>query len=171
MATDTTGSGCKKVTMPWWVILAPIIYAITLVTLALTVRHTTELNVLGFHFPASVPWFGMLGGALASFLGICYYNRDWNHGFDHWHFGSGLAGAAYGLFGYLVVIAGVNSSGATLPAASSSSASAFYAVVAFVVGYGQQHVHAMVEQIFSAIFQKPKDAQGPDDAATRDPLK
>lgn len=160
MTADTKlcQTDANKQPMDNWLLAAPVGY---LVVLGLTLwffRQYGHLNILGFTVPLSVLWFGTLGGVIASLQGIFFHNRKWDDSFTHWHIFSGVVGAAFGLASYLFLVVIVNSAtGAGAASGSTATNSqAVYALGAFAIGYGQSHFHAMMDRVFSVIFQPPK---------------
>jgi hypothetical protein len=140
--------------MPKWMISFPIAYLICLLIALPFWRPINILfNTITFNgteiVPFSVLWMGMLGGVVISLQGIFFHNQSWKGAYDNWHMFSGLIGAIYGLVSYLFLVAVVKA-----PAADNA---AFFALAAFVLGYGQKQFDSLMNEIFDLIFHPHKD--------------
>jgi len=126
---------CLLIALPFW---RPINILFNTITF-----NGTEI------VPFSVLWMGMLGGVVISLQGIFFHNQSWKGAYDNWHMFSGLIGAIYGLVSYLFLVAVVKA-----PAADNA---AFFALAAFVLGYGQKQFDSLMNEIFDLIFHPHKD--------------
>ena len=144
-----------------WLLIFPSLYIVALGTTAYILRNHTSLIILGLPLPPAVLWFGALGGVVASLQGIFFHNRKWDNGYTHWHVFSGIVGAAFGLASYLFLIVIVNSANGAPSIGKGGSApsqEAVFALGAFALGYGQSQFHAMMDRVFSVLFQPSKVA-------------
>ncbi len=52
--------------------------------------------------PLGVVWFGSVGGVVAGFRGIYYYNHKWDSSYNYWHYTRPIFGAVTGAIGSLI---------------------------------------------------------------------
>ena len=52
--------------------------------------------------PATVVWFGSIGGVLAGIGGIYFHNAKWNPAYNFWHYSRPFVGAVVGGIGALL---------------------------------------------------------------------
>lgn len=177
------GSGGATARMPGTVLLVAILYIIVLILFAVQYPHVsikffglhsaTHVAHLAYHVPrtigpvpATVPWFGAVGGLLISLQGIFIYNRRWQHSYDYWHYLRPIVGALVGTMAVFILIVILNSAGASSSTTSLSKASAtsesrrvLFEVVAFLVGYREETFRALMKRVLDVIIS-PGDAGG-----------
>ncbi len=148
--TDLPDDNMKK-----WVLIFPSFYILALVILLLyrgAFKHLYPLEGM----PFTVPWFGALGGVIASLEGIFLHNQNWEDKYKYWHMFSGIVGSAFGLFSYLFIIVVVKTSGASM---GSNHSSLIFPLAAFVLGFSQQDFPKLLRRATAVIFG-PGEEQG-----------
>lgn len=143
--------------MPGALICAPVAYLIGLGVSAWAF-HGVGWGLLWAGVPIAAIWFGALGGVVSSLQGMFFHRFRWLHRFDLWHVFSGILGAIYGIvsFLFLVVVVKAGTNGATLELSSP-----VFALGAFAIGYGQEHFHALMDKVFTALFSEPRNPDKP----------
>lgn len=132
--------------MPSKLLLFPIGYLVILIA-SVFFWHPIDQYLQWIRLvPLLVVWSGMLGGVVKSLQAIFYHNEDWQPKYDIWQSCSGLIGAIYGFVSYLFLQA-------VLKVPLTSDQLPIFALAAFTLGYAQREFHALMQQIFSLIFQ------------------
>jgi hypothetical protein len=150
--------------MPLWVLIVAIAWTVALVALFFvwitTPSFREELPKLYGHspgIPVEVPFFGALGGLVASLGGIFFYNRGtWRSSYNYWHAFKPVIGAITGSVSclLLVVILRAASSNGKITADATT-----FDAAAFVFGYAESAFRELIKAV-TDIFLKPEGKEG-----------
>lgn len=140
-------------------LLVALIWLVALVTLfvvwILTPSFRADLPRLYGHnpgIPVEVPWFGAIGGLVASLGGIVYHSgRDWDRSYDYWHVLKPALGALTGSVSCLLLVVLLRAG--TGNAKITTDPTTFDAI-AFVFGYAEGAFRELIKAI-TDIFLKP----------------
>lgn len=91
--------------------------------------------------PVGVPFFGALGGLLASLNGIFWHNDDWDPSYNDWYYLKPVVGSITGSVGALLYLVSVKLG----TSAKTINAPAFIAV-AFLAGYAEQAFRLLIKR-------------------------
>jgi hypothetical protein len=150
--------------MPLWVFLVALVWLVALVALffiwILTPGFRDELPKLYGHnpgIPVEVPWFGAIGGLVASLGGIVHYSRGrWLKRFNYWHVVKPAIGAITGAVSCLllvVILRAASGNGKITTDATTFDASAF------VFGYAESSFRQLIKTV-TDVFLKPGSTPG-----------
>jgi hypothetical protein len=123
--------------------------------------------------PSGVLWFGALGGVLISLTGVHDHRYDWDPRYWTWHLLRPAFGAAVATIAVLIVMAGILAVGvqpspATEPGSLSGGQEGpagdtkqlFYFLVAFLVGYREEHFRELIKRLGDVLFTSAPQASG-----------
>jgi hypothetical protein len=127
-----------------------LLYLASLIGLALAWSRLRFIDDPLDGVPLGVVWLGALGAVLRSLDGIFWHGtRGWDDSYDWWHICSPLVGAATGVVGYVLVLAGL----ATVGGTSTDGKEAFgYLATAFLVGYSNEDFRRLVARAGHSLF-------------------
>jgi hypothetical protein len=116
-------------------------------------------------FPIGVPWYGALGAALFSLVGVSDHRQDWDFHFWPWYLARPFVGAGLAILSVLMLMAGILAVGST-PTAQSSSAvpitgNLLYYLVAFLVGYREETFRDMLKRLTNVFLGDTTTGGGP----------
>ncbi|MDA8081811.1 MAG: hypothetical protein M0Z96_09420 [Actinomycetota bacterium] len=104
--------------------------------------------------PLGVIWFGSVGGVVAGFRGIYFYNNQWDSSYDYWHYTRPIFGAVTGAIGSLIYWVSLHLGGTN---AVKVDRDTFY-VVAFVLGFSDKAFIELLKNVTNEII-KPGQKQ------------
>lgn len=157
--------------MPWWIYAVEVAWLVVLIALFFVWIETPSLRHDLPHFygqnpgiPVEVPWFGAIGGCLASLGGIFFYNRKWKASYNLWHPVKPLVGAVTGGISCMLLVV-------TLRAATSNTKiktdPITFDTAAFLFGYAESAFRQLVKNVTDILIKPgpttPPPA-GPSDA-------
>jgi hypothetical protein len=137
----------------------PVLYVIQilwiLVLAALAFIYFTKdgffLPKLG-SVPIGVPWWGALGAVLISVTGIVDHFRDWEPGYNLWHFSRPFIGAILAVVSVLIFQAGILSSGSPINATNNQPQNVILYLIAFLVGYREKTFRDLITRLVDLIL-------------------
>lgn len=100
--------------------------------------------------PLGVVWFGSVGGVVAGFRGIYYYNHRWDSSYNYWHYTRPIFGAVTGAIGSLIywVLLKFGNTSTTI----KIDRALFY-VVAFVLGFSDKAFIELLKNITDVMIK------------------
>jgi hypothetical protein len=138
--------------VPIWVAAAALISLLSLLFLAFAyVDSPTFRSIFPATFgpiPIVVPWFGALGGVVASMYGIIGHSQDWDTSLNIWHVTRPLMGAVMGVVACLAYLFLVSAAGSK----PSADANVALGLAAFVVGNSDKLFHQLIQKVSNTLF-------------------
>lgn len=123
-------------------------------------------TLIGGLLPVAVPWFGALGAVMLSLEGVFVWNKKWDKGYNYWHIGRPLFGAALGIVAFFLFVLTVNAASErpeflTDPAKTGSADFIVYYIVAFLVGYREETFRELIKRATDMIVGPGHSAASP----------
>ncbi|MCI0582317.1 MAG: IPT/TIG domain-containing protein [Chloroflexi bacterium] len=141
-----------------WVFVYTVIWILVIAWLGWMVA--TNQPVFGYLIPGelkiiptAVPWYGALGGALISLVGIHEHRYDWDRRYWTWYLARPLVGAFVAVVAVLIFQSGVLAIGVNPDqAATSGPKDLFYYVIAFATGYREDAFRNLLRKVVDILF-------------------
>jgi hypothetical protein len=104
--------------------------------------------------PIIIPWFAALGGVTISLTAVFRHTDDWDPSYFFWHIARPFMGMVLGSVAYLIFLGGVLASGSVAVSATPTSGiqGISYDVIAFVGGYREDVLRALIKRVVDLIL-------------------
>lgn len=168
VVNSTPGTDQVIKVMPKCIFILELGYMIVLVVLfALYPKWSWLRNALPNNLgplPLGVVWFGSVGGVVAGFRGIYYYNHKWDSSYNYWHYTRPIFGAVTGTIGSLIywVLLRFGSTSTTIKVDR-----AMFYVVAFVLGFSDKAFIELLKNITDVIIKPGQSKTGPKEVQSK----
>lgn len=134
----------------FWLALAYLAVLLALFAMYITwPGFRSRLPMSLAQIPFGVVWFGATGAVMASLYGIFVHNRDWNTGYNYWHYCRPFFGAVTGSIGALMYLVLLHLGSAHTGGVDPLT---FY-VVAFVLGFADKSFMQLLQNVTTVIVK------------------